>query len=98
MIAGVREYSKALSTAYKEAYLKEDAAGRRRVVRHVREWNRDARGTPFKLTIDFAKAVKDAKRTSSERTIRSAPTNTKRFGKDILRASGLDSKGIPITE
>jgi len=57
--------------------------------------------TPFfikNFPLKATKALRDAKRTVSARNLRSTPTAIKPIGVDIIRAFGLDKRGIPTGE
>jgi len=97
----LRDYAMALTTEYKYAYIRGNAKERRQVLRDVRAWNKDAKGTPFfikNFPLKATKALRDAKRTVSARNLRSTPTAIKPIGVDIIRAFGLDKRGIPTGE
>jgi hypothetical protein len=93
------DYSKEITAGYIDAYLKADREGRRDIRQQVREWNVDAKGTPFYIR-DFSgkvqRSVKAAERTSTARYLATVPLNSRKFMKDIMRIYGLDSKGIPF--
>ena len=95
----VSDYSKEITVGYTDAYLKADAAGRRSIRQQVREWNINARGTPFYIR-DFSgkvqRSVKAAERTATARYLATTPLNSRQFTKDIMRVYGLDTKGIPF--
>lgn len=79
----VSDYSKAVSAAYRTAWVKADAAGRRKLEREVREHNRLYRGTPMYISNFQRKvreALKEAKKTASQRTLDASA----RAGRDYL--------------
>jgi hypothetical protein len=101
MTNDARDYAQSIKRGYVEAAIKAGRDMKRRadINRMVREWNKDARGTPFYIK-DFpgsvSKARKAARLSSSGRNLKSVPTAMKRFGKDILKSRGFDPKGIPF--
>jgi len=96
-----RDYSMEIKTAFIDAALKEDAAGRRRIKRDVRDFNKNARGTPFYIRNfgdSLAKAIREGERTTSGRFLRSASKAMKPFTRDLMRIYGFDYRGIPRDE
>jgi len=96
-----RDYGIEMKTAFIDAALKEDAAGRRRIKRDVRDFNKKARGTPFYIrnfSDSLAKALRESKRTTSGRFLRSASKAVKPLTRDLMRIYGFDHRGIPRDE
>jgi len=96
----VAAYNKALVKGYTDAYNKTDRAGRRRIRRQVREWNKNVgRRSPLYIS-DFGDKVrrssKAAKQSSVERSIKALPKSVKPFAKRIARGRGLDPRGLEI--
>lgn len=93
MSKGVRDHVAIMKEGYITAYRKADKEGRKEIKRAVKDWNRDTKGTPMYIR-DFgnaaAKAVREAKRTTSGRFIKSAPKSVKPFAKELTEAYGLE--------
>lgn len=71
-----RDMAAAFYNAYVQARLRGDTAQANQVVREVREWNREARGTGLEIANFQQNAIRrlrDARRTATERTTRYAP-------------------------
>jgi hypothetical protein len=71
-----RDMAAAFYNAYVQARLRGDTAQANQVVREVRDWNREARGTGLEIANFQQNAVRrlrDARRTATERTVRYAP-------------------------
>lgn len=71
-----RDMAASFYNAYVQARLRGDTAQANQVVREVREWNREARGTGLEIANFQQNAIRrlrDARRTATERTTRYAP-------------------------
>ena len=86
------DYAKELSASLRHAYIKADPKGRRAILRQVGQLQRQNRGTPFDLKNwrnSARKALKEAKRSASERSLRSLPKSTKSLAENLGTAYGL---------
>jgi len=75
-----RDMAAAFYNAYVQARLRGDTAQANQVVREVREWNREARGTGLEISNfqqNALRRLRDARRTATERTTRYAPKTTR---------------------
>jgi len=73
-----RDVAATFYNAYVQARLRGDMAQANQVLREVRQWNQQARGSGMEIRNFQANAVRrfrEAQRPASERTIRSAPRN-----------------------
>jgi hypothetical protein len=71
-----RDMAAAFYNAYVQARLRGDTAQANQVVREVREWNQEARGSGLEITNFQQNAIRrlrDARRSATERTLRYAP-------------------------
>ena len=72
----VTDYQRSVTTEFKQAWLKGSRNQRRAIELAVRDWNKTARGTPMEIR-NFRKNVrtaeKEARKTASQRTLRSSP-------------------------
>jgi hypothetical protein len=71
-----RDMAAAFYNAYVQARLRGDTAQANQVVREVREWNQEARGSGLEITNFQQNAIRrlrDARRSATERTVRYAP-------------------------
>jgi len=75
-----RDIAATFYNAYVQARLRGDPAQANQVLREVREWNREARGTGLEIA-NFEKnalrRLRDAQTTATERTIRYAPKSSR---------------------
>jgi len=72
-----------------------DNAGVNAIKKEVREWNKNARGTEFfipNFPLSLTKAIREAKRTTSQRQLRSLPRNIKPLQKDLMKIYGLSTR------
>jgi hypothetical protein len=86
------DYAKELSASLRHAYVKADPGERLEIAQQVRRLQRQNRGTPFDLKNFFTsarKAVKEAGRSASERSLRSLPKSTKDLAENLGTAYGL---------
>ena len=75
-----RDMAATFYNAYVQARLRGDIAQANQVVREVREWNREARGTGLEIANFQQNAIRrlrDARRTATERTVRYAPRTSR---------------------
>ena len=71
-----REMAATFYNAYVQARLRGDTAQANQVVREVREWNQEARGTGLEIANfqqNANRRLRDARRSATERTVRYAP-------------------------
>jgi hypothetical protein len=102
MTNDARDYAQAIKSAYVDASLKADSSKERRdIAQMVRDWNKDAKGTPFYIK-NFGGAVSKARKASKMNTVgrnlKTVPTAMKKFGKGLAQSRGLDTKGIPMED
>ena len=89
----MREVSGEFRRAYVKAALRDDRDKMRQVAESVRDWNREARGTGLEIpnfTINAQRAVQEARKTSSERYISSAPKSLRREVQGLQETYGAD--------
>ena len=89
----VSDYSKAVSAAYRTAWVKADAAGRRKLEREVREHNRLYKGTPMYISNFRRKvreALKEAKKTASQRTLDASARAGRNYLENFYGALGAE--------
>jgi hypothetical protein len=89
----MREVSGEFRRAYVKAALRDDRDKMRQVADSVRDWNREARGTGLEIpnfTINAQRAVQEARKTSSERYISSAPKSLRREVQGLQETYGAN--------
>ena len=99
------EYLKEIKASFLDGIRRATAAGDRaevaRIKADVQRWNRDVGKSLFYIR-DFGqsatKAVREGKRTTAARYLKSAPRSVRPFTADLMRIYGFDSKGISLTE
>ena len=94
-----RAYAKETKIAFINAALiakaRGDNAGVNAIKKEVREYNKSARGTEFfipNFPLSLTKAIREAKRTTSQRQLRSLPRNIKPLQKDLMKIYGLSTR------
>jgi len=93
IINRVANYRRELSAQYRsewvQASIRGDVARRREIEDDVREWNQRHRGTPLEIT-NFRqgaqRALREARRPATERTLRTTPTAGRSEFEDIIDA------------
>ena len=103
MTRRVDEYGKVLKAGYVKAYREADTPAERSSVRRaVKDFNSGVgRKSPFYIrnfTQSAVKSKREAERTATARSLKSAPTSSKAFRKELMSAQGIDSRGISIGE
>jgi len=96
-----RDFSQEIKASYMDAYRKGDAGDRRQILQDVRNWNRDARGTPFfirNFVLSARKSVREAERTTSARFLRSAPRDIRPLQIELMKIFGFDTRGVPFAD
>ena len=99
-------YAKEIKTAFIDSIRRATAAGNMtdvaRIKADVRQWNQTHGPASVFYIRDFgmkaARAVREGKRTTSARYLKSAPRNVRPLLKDLMRLYDFDSRGISITD
>ena len=91
-----REYTREIKATFINAGLIAAARGDTTGViankKSVREWNKNARGTEFFIPnypLSLSKAISAAKRTTSQRQLKSLPRSTRPLQKELMKIYGL---------
>jgi hypothetical protein len=86
-----RDIAATYYNAYVQARLRGDTAQANQVVREVREWNQEARGTGLEIANFQQNAIRrlrEARRTATERTVRFAPQTAREQYDEALKLLG----------
>jgi hypothetical protein len=94
-----RNYAKEIKSSFINAGLianaRGDQAGVNAIRKSVREWNKNARGTQFFISnfpMSLTKAIRESKRTVSQRQLKSLPRAIKPLQKRLMRIYSLPTQ------